>query len=276
MERIQEWIDVFDVVVWLLVLIFFLAFALISGRDIGPVVLASLGVVLIMTVVGVSIEVIIDILKNVKGLGTILGFLTNGPELLVLIVGIVVADPLFGVSTPLGSNVANPVMFLLAVLITGMFVKLLQERLLYGVVCIFSTVILAIVFYLLSEKLYAHWLLGSFVLASILFLVRPTEETIEDDSGRVSLWLIFPALVGLLFAGYFLDSAVEFAGKVSGTPKGVIGFVVLATLSSWPEFKSFLVLLRRNRIQAASMNVFVSNITNIWLALIGVLVYLFF
>ncbi len=65
---------------------------------------AALRVVLVMVVIGISIEVIIESLKGVKGLGTITGFITNGPELVCLIVGLVAGDILFAASTPLGSN----------------------------------------------------------------------------------------------------------------------------------------------------------------------------
>jgi cation:H+ antiporter len=86
---------------------------------------------------------------------------------------------------------------------------------------------------------------------------------------------MFPAIVVLIAAGYFLDPVVSFASDQSHAPKGVIGFFVLATLSSWPEFKSCLALLNRKKYLAAILNITVSNITNIWLAIAGVTTYFF-
>jgi cation:H+ antiporter len=50
--------------------------------------------------------------------------------------------------------------------------------------------------------------------------------------------------------------------------------VVLASLTSWPEFKSCIVLLKRGNRLGAILNITVSNITNIWLAAIGIAAYL--
>ena len=54
----------------------------------------------------------------------------------------------------------------------------------------------------------------------------------------------------------------------------MIGFFVLSALTSWPEFKSCISLFRRGKPLAAVLNITVSNITNIWLAIGGILVYL--
>jgi len=97
----------------------------------------------------------------------------------------------------------------------------------------------------------------------------------DDDSEEPSnkIWLI-PAVILLTVAGYFLDSVVNFSAQSSHAPKGVIGFLVLSTLTSWPEFKSCISLLQRGNVLAAILNITVSNITNIWLAAIGVTSYL--
>ena len=80
----------------------------------------------------------------------------------------------------------------------------------------------------------------------------------------------------LILVGYILDPVVSFSAEHSHTPKGVIGFFVLATLTSRPKFKSTLALLRREKTLAAILNITVSNITNIWLAVTGVFVHLLF
>jgi len=90
---------------------------------------------------------------------------------------------------------------------------------------------------------------------------------------KPTLWLL-PAIIVLTGAGYFLDPVVSFAATHSHAPKGVIGFVVLATLTSWPEFKSCIILLKRGNRLAAILNITVSNITNLWLAAIGIAAFL--
>jgi len=228
-----------------------------------------------MSVIGVAIEIIIEILRNVRGLGAILGFLTNGPELIVLVVGIMTGDALFGTSTPLGSSVINPVMLVLAMLLSGGAIKLLQTKLTYGLLCIAFTAALSLIFYIVPENFYLGWMVIAFLTTSLFFFLRPKEERRGERSSDVASWAIVPAVILLFLAGSFLDLAVDFAREVSGVPKNLIGFLVLATLSSWPEFKSCLVLLRDNRVKVAGNNILVSNITNIWLAIIGISFYLF-
>lgn len=109
-----------------------------------------------------------------------------------------------------------------------------------------------------------------------LFFLRPEEpetNSVEEHSVNPKVWLL-PSIIILTLAGYFLDGVVSFAAESSHAPKGVIGFIVLATLTSWPEFKSCLGLLARKKHLAAVLNITVSNITNIWLAAIGVASYL--
>ena len=64
----------------------------------------------------------------------------------------------------------------------------------------------------------------------------------EEHTFKPGYWLM-PAILILTVSGYYLDPIVSFAAHHSHAPKGVIGFIVLATLTSWPEFKSCLALL---------------------------------
>jgi cation:H+ antiporter len=82
-----------------------------------------------------------------------------------------------------------------------------------------------------------------------------------------------PAVLVLVMAGAYLDPVVTMTAEASRAPKGLIGFVVLAALTSWPEFRSCLTLLRRGRATSAVLNITVSNVTNLWLAVIGVMVF---
>ncbi|MFO7988396.1 MAG: sodium:proton exchanger [Thermodesulfobacteriota bacterium] len=265
-----------DMICWILVVVFFCTCALLFNGDLNLSFIAAGGVVLVMILIGLSIEVIIETLKKVRGLGTITGFITNGPELVCLVVGLVVGDVLFAASTPLGSNFMNPVLLISAALVCRVFSKAMKTNWQYSLTCIVLTAGLAVSFYTISMTHHIYWMAAGLVITGILFFKRPpepAEQSLEDVV--IARWSIIPAVIVLIFAGYFLDPVVSFASEQSHAPKGVIGFFVLATLSSWPEFKSCLSLLSRGKYLAAVLNITVSNITNIWLAIAGVATYFF-
>ncbi len=268
-------IDHLDLIVWLLVICFFCASALLNNGNIQLSFVGAGGIIIEMMLISLSIEIIIESLKNKKGLGTLIGFITNGPEALCLIVGLWVGDILFAASTPLGSNIMNPILLLIAALICGRLITTAKSRPIYTLVTIVTTAFLAVGFFLIKPAHYPLWL-GAVILSTlILFTLRPCEDACEAELHVFSPGLWFPpAVIILVSAGYFLDPVVSFAADQSNTPKGIIGFLVLATLTSWPEFKSCMGLLGRNRPVAAILNITVSNITNIWLAAGGVGFYL--
>ncbi len=272
--HLKRWIGKSDIFIWIAVVVFFFVSAIVNRGDIYLSLLAAGGVVVVMTLIGISIEVIIEIFRNVRKIGAVLGFITNGPEMVVLVVGIVTGDVLFGVSTPLGSSAINPLMLILAALISGVSIKFFKT--LYSVLCITFTVILALLFYVFPQDYYWIWILIGLPTTVLLFILIPKEEVLKEKPSSFSTWVVVPAITILFISGYFLDVVVEFAGNASNVPKGLIGFLVLATLSSWPEFKSTLVFFRKNKIRSAGVNIYVSNISNIWLAVIGVALYLFF
>ncbi len=265
-----------DMICWVLVVIFFCGCSLMFNGNFNQSFIAAGGVVLVMILIGLSIEVIIETLKDVKGLGTITGFITNGPELVCLIVGLVAGDVLFAASTPLGSNFMNPILLFTAALASGVLLKTLKTNWKYSLTCIFLTAGLAVSFYAIPIAYHIYWVVTGLIVTGVLFLKRPPEEVEESPEEEVvAKWCMVPAIVVLITAGYFLDPVVSFASEQSHAPKGVIGFFVLATLSSWPEFKCCLALLNRRKYLAAILNITVSNITNIWLAIAGVATYLF-
>lgn len=266
-----------DIIVWVLVLLFFGGSSIIKSGDLALSMLGAFSIILVMFLVGFSVEVLIETIQEIKGLGTIVGFITNGPEALCLIVGLLAKDVLFAASTPLGSNVMNPVMLLAAALITGNFVVMMKTNPGYMFTCVILTASLAVGFFFIPEAFYLFWLLAAVIITFILFFMRTSEALPEnqDDNAFTKLWFV-PAFLILLAAGYVLDPVVSFTAEHSHAPKGVIGFFVLATLTSWPEFKSTLSLFRLGRPLAAILNITVSNITNIWLAALGVLVYLIY
>jgi len=266
-----------DTVAWVLVLLFFCGSSIIRNGDLSLAILGALGIIAIMFLVGLSIEVIIETLKEIKGLGTVVGFITNGPEALCLIVGLLVKDVLFAASTPLGSNIINPIMLVSAALVTGKAVQMVKTKPGFTAICVVLTATFAVGFFFIPNDLYPAWLAGAIAVSLILFFMRPQEDHENNDSaGDFSkLWFI-PAFLTLLIAGYVLDPVVTFTAGHSHAPKGVIGFFVLATLTSWPEFKSTLSLFKRGRVLASILNITVSNITNIWLAALGVAVYLLY
>ena len=264
-----------DMASWVMVFLFFTISALIGGGDLAKSFIGACGIVVVMFVVGACIEIIIECLMDVKGLGTLVGFITNGPEALCLIVGLVVGDILFAASTPLGSNFMNPVMLIAAALLTGTLGLVFKDRPGYVFWCILISAGLAGGFFFVPDYLRLVWVATAIPASLWLFVKRPVEGAVEDnaDGGIPRFWLV-PAIAALVFSGYLLDPVVGFAAEHSRAPKGVIGFFVLSTLTSWPEFKSTLSLLKRKRPMAAVLNITVSNITNLWLAIIGIIVYL--
>ena len=264
-----------DMIVWILVILFFCGSSLLFGGDIQMAFLGAAGVIMEMLIIGLSIEIIIDALKKHKGIGTLTGFITNGPEALCLVVGLAVGDILFAASTPLGSNFMNPLLLFAAGIVCGALFKTFKCKPFYTITTISLTMLFASGFYFIDSSHYLWWTTGALGITIPLFYLRPQEahsESHEDDSTSQK-WLI-PAVLIMIGAGYFLDSVVSFAAENSKAPKGVIGFFVLATLTSWPEFKSCIALLNRGKVLAAILNITVSNITNIWLATTGIIYYL--
>jgi cation:H+ antiporter len=265
-----------DLIAWALVLIFFTGSSLLFG---GNALLASVGaagVIIEMFLIGFAIEITIECLKNIKNIGTLTGFITNGPEAVCLLVGLLVGDIIFAASTPLGSNFMNPILLLAAAIICKQVLKTFSTHRLYTASTIAFTATFAGSFFLLNPSQYIYWLLACIPVTLVLFFIRPQETAMEEGeeySFNPRHWLL-PAIIGLTVSGYFLDPVVSFAATHSHAPKGVIGFVVLATLTSWPEFKSCLALLNRGKPLAAILNITVSNLTNIWLAAIGIATYL--
>lgn len=264
-----------DLLVWVLVILFFCGSSLIFNGNIQLAFLGAAGIIVEMLIIGVSIEIIIDSLKQHKGIGTITGFITNGPEALCLIVGLIVGDILFAASTPLGSNFMNPILLFTAALICGQTLAVIRCKPFYTITTIVATATFALAFYQIDSSRYFWWVISAILVSIPLFIVRPAEQHVPSAAAGTAgaSWLV-PAVILLIGAGYFLDPVVSFAAEHSAAPKGVIGFFVLATLTSWPEFKSCLALLNRGKIQAAILNITVSNITNIWLAASGIGVYL--
>lgn len=239
--------------------------------------LGASGIIIEMLFIGLSIEIIIDCLKNTKGIGTITGFITNGPEALCLLVGLLVGDIIFAASTPLGSNFMNPILLIAAAILCGNLLNIFKTHAVYTWSTIVFTALMAITFFMIPESFYLFWVIIVGIVTVIFFIKRPDENYAEEEESEESVsksWL-FPAIFFLTGAGYFLDSVVSFAAENSHAPKGVIGFIVLSTLTSWPEFKSCISLFQRNKILGAILNITVSNITNIWLAALGISAYLF-
>ena len=265
-----------DLLVWVLVFLFFCGSSLLFDGNLQFSFLGAAGIIMEMVLIGMAVEIIIECLKKTKGIGTITGFITNGPEAICLIVGLVAGDIIFAASTPLGSNFMNPVLLLAAAIACGCMRATFSTSIRYTIPTILGTAAFAAIFFLLKPNHYLYWILSALLFSMVVFLLRPAEqesESTEDHHLNPRLWLL-PASIILTVAGYFLDGVVSFAAEHSRAPKGVIGFLVLATLTSWPEFKSCLSLLEREKYLAAILNITVSNITNIWLAIAGIVTYL--
>lgn len=265
----------YDIIGWLLVMVFFMGSAIANGKPVTMAMIGALAIIGLMFLVGLSVEVLIEGIKHLRGLGTITGLLTNGPEALIVIVGLVQGDILFANSTPLGSNFVNPLVLASATLLLGSFTKTLSNHLGYCLVSLALTMIMAGSFFFIPKSLYIVWVVVVAVISLILFFKRPVEADEEvDTENHLSRFWSIPALIVLVGAGYLLDPVVAFTSKASAAPKGMIGFIVLSFLSSWPEFKTIFALVNRQKYSAGILNTIVSNIINLWLAIGGLIVYL--
>jgi cation:H+ antiporter len=265
-----------DFVIWWLTLIFFVWSALLLWWNINESFMWASAIIVLMFLVWFSIELILAALKNVKWVWKITWFITNWPEALVLIVWLIWGNVLFAASTPLGSNVMNPILLFVAVFISWYLFKLKTfNHKMFFTISFILTAFFAIIFFKIPENYYIYWMIISFLFSIYLFTRKFHEdETIDELTINVSkiylpLWLII-----LLISWYFLDPVVDFTAEASLAPKWVIWFLVLATLTSWPEFKSVLALLKRNKTLDAFENILVSNITNLWLAIIWVVIWM--
>lgn len=265
-----------DFVIWWFTILFFLVSAFLWWWNLEETFSWASGIIVLMFLVGLSIEFILLSLKDVKWLGKITGFITNWPEALVLIIWLISWNVIFAASTPLGSNIINPILLIIALVITWFLFKLKYFKYkIFFIISFFITWFLAVSFFALKEEYYIFWLIISLILSLLLFnkkfdAIETEEHDISTEKYYLPLWIVL-----LLISWYFLDPVVNFTAEVSKAPKWVIWFVVLATLTSWPEFKSVLWLLKRERILDAFINILVSNITNLWLAMGWVIIWYF-
>lgn len=101
------------------------------------------------------------------------------------------------------------------------------------------------------------------------------KEEIEwkEDEKREQMYYLAIWVVLLLVCWYFLDPVVNYTAEASMAPKWLIWFLVLSTLTSWPEFKSCVSLLKKWKTLDAFINILISNFANIWLASIWLIVF---
>jgi len=224
-----------------------------------------------------SIELILGALNNIKWVWKITWFITNWPEALVLIVWLISGNVLFAASTPLWSNLMNPILLLTAILITWYILKLKKlNHKWYFIIWFMITAILAISFFNIQESYYVYWIILSFIISLWLFFKKYNHQEDVEDEQVIENKIYLPlGIIILLISWFFLDPIVNFTAEASKSPKWLIWFLVLATLTSWPEFKSVLALLKRKKTLDAFINILVSNITNLWLAIIWVTIWLF-
>ena len=116
-------LGILDLTAWALVLIFFIGSALLFAGNILLASVGATGIIVDMLCIGLAIEILIECLKNNKSIGTLTGFITNGPEAVCLLVGLLVGDIIFAASTPFGSNFINPILLFIAAVICRQVAK---------------------------------------------------------------------------------------------------------------------------------------------------------
>jgi len=210
-----------DFVIWGITLIFFIGSAFFLGWNINESFSWASWIIVLMFLIWFSIELILSALKNVKWVWKITWFITNWPEALVLIVGLISWNILFAASTPLGSNVMNPILLFTALIITWILFKLKEfQYKKFFTISFIITSILAVLFFKISENYYLYWLITSFIVSVYLF-TRKFEHNEENQeiTEKVSKLYLPLWLVILLISWYFLDPVVNFTAESSKAPK---------------------------------------------------------
>ncbi len=270
-------LDELDFISWFLVLAFFCVSAFFYQGDIQQTFFGACAIIVLMLFVSHSIALILGVLKNHPRMGELTGYITNGPEALVIMVGLFHNKLYFAMGVPLGSNFANPILFTVAALITGMFLMLFKENMIRIGTILLGTMGLAASFFLLPESrdsLLWGWAGIALALSTTFYFMKIDEAVEEEIEDAIPPLYIIPAILFLITAGYFLDPAVSFTAINSRVPEGVISFCILSFITSWPEFRTATSLLKRKKMKAAVLNILISNITNLWLAILGVVIYL--
>ena len=145
-DFILETIGRLDLFVWLTVIVFFCGSAALFGGNIHMAFIGSAGIIFEMLLIGICIEIIIEALKETRGIGTLTGFITNGPEAVCLLVGLLVGDIIFAASTPLGSNFMNPILLVCSGIAAKSLAVLFRTNRLFFVITTTITAFLAIGF----------------------------------------------------------------------------------------------------------------------------------
>lgn len=266
-----------DFTIWAITLMFFVLSAMFTWGDIQNSFIWASWIIVLMFFIGFSIELILSALKNVKWIWAITWFITNWPEALVLIVWLIGGNILFAASTPLWSNLMNPILLFIWLLITREILNLKKFKYKWFFLAWFLlTLISAVSFFFIPEKYYIYWIFIALLISLYFFFQKyDHHQTFGSEEEKANKWYLPLWIIILLSSWYFLDPVVSFTAEVSNAPKWIIWFLVLSTLTSWPEFKSLLALFRRKKFLDSFINILVSNIVNIWLAVWWVAIWLF-
>ncbi len=277
-EFLKFHVDFLDVISWNVVLGFFVASSFLFQGDPINSAIGAMAIVFLMVLVSHSIHLILGVIRNHPKVGEYAGYITNGPEALAMTVGLLHGKLIFAVGVPLGSNFVNPILLVIAALLTGRVLHLLSATMKGPYIVIFGTALFAGSFYLTDTEVQRWvWIFLTLVATFVLYRLKGKEDPlIEDETPPLPNIYMVPAILLLFIAGYFLDPAVEFTAVSSRVPEGVIAFFVLSFITSWPEFRTSASLFKMGCSQSATMNIVISNITNLWLAVAGLGIYLLF
>jgi cation:H+ antiporter len=276
MHFVRKRVSGLDFASWLLVILFFGIATIVFHGVLSGTLLGAFGIVLLMLVITLSINTILDVMRNHPRAGEMAGYITNGPEALCVLVGLFSHKLMFAVSVPIGSNFVNPLLLVLAIYLGRRSSELFQPKALLAGLTLLLTVVAAGLFYLGNTVEY-RWGWAILALGASLLFYHMREHEDEPEEEEIAVEhpiLLIPAIMLLVAAGYFLDPLVSFTAAESKLPEGIIGFLVLSFLSSWPEFRSSIALIQRDRLRSAFVNIYISNITNLWLAIAGTIIFL--
>ena len=237
---------------------------------IGFILLVVGGEFIIRSSVALSLK--LNLSKLVIGM-TVVAFATSLPELIVSISAAINDSPSIAINNVIGSNIANIGLVLgLTCIIGNMYVEKSFYRIDWPVMFLFSIILYVIIARDNIIDQYDGILLFSLLIIFIIFILRSSLKTYQQDSidnnlihstnFKIILWVIIASLSLYYGAEWLVYGAINFAEQI-GVSEAVITVSIVAIGTSIPELATSLLAIAKNEKGISLGNLIGSNIFNI-------------
>ena len=204
---------------------------------------------------------------------TLVAFGTSLPELIVSINAILKGESGIVIGNVVGSNIANIGLVLgLTCIIGNMYVEKSFYRIDWPVMFLFSIILYVIIARDNIIDQYDGILLFSLLIIFIIFILRSSLKTYQQDSidnnlihstnFKIILWVIIASLSLYYGAEWLVYGAINFAEQI-GVSEAVITVSIVAIGTSIPELATSLLAIAKNEKGISLGNLIGSNIFNI-------------